>query len=78
MDKIFWTEELSVHVKILDDQHKKLIAFLNENYEKATKMSLPEEINDFFDRLTAHAHDHFVTEEEYFKRFDFEGSAEHI
>ncbi len=72
-----WTKEVSVQVKDIDDQHKKIVEIVNKGYEYLKKKNL-EKIQDLLDELIEYARYHFSTEEKYFEEFDYEGKKEHI
>lgn len=74
---IQWSEEHSVNVKEIDDQHKKFIEILNEFYDAITKGSGRGELDKLLDKITEYASWHFSTEEGYFDEFKYEGSEEH-
>lgn len=74
---INWTEELSVNVKEIDLEHKKLVNMLNTLHSalvdrkgQAVQKSIVLEMVDY-------ASFHFATEEKYMLRFNFPGYQEH-
>lgn len=72
-----WTDDMSLNIREIDDQHKKLIDMLNDFYNemladnKAAFAKLLKAISDY----TVF---HFKTEEKYFARFNYAESEEHI
>src|SRR3989339_129950 len=73
---IKWTQEMSVNVKEIDEQHQYFLGLLNELYEAYyfhKKLVLGDSIN----KLLAYAKLHFSTEEKYFDLFNYEGAMEH-
>lgn len=77
MPKILWEATFSVGIKELDDQHKRLIDFMNEIYERLEKDAEATDYRDFFIRLRGHAENHFATEERYFAEFAYPDAVEH-
>lgn len=71
MAKINWTPQFSVHIKLLDDQHKKIFALMNEAYDHAENVATPAEMDNFFDKLSTLGKEHFETEEKYFELFKY-------
>lgn len=79
MGRVSWEEMYSVHIKELDEQHKKLVDYTNEIYDKLDSQSFDlAEFDGFFDKLTEFADWHFGTEEKYFAKFHYPGAAPHI
>ena len=74
---IDWSDTLSVNVNVIDAEHKKLLAMINELHEAMVTRkgkSLQQKIvNDMVD----YAASHFATEENYMRRFNFPGYATH-
>ncbi|MBU0995586.1 MAG: bacteriohemerythrin [Proteobacteria bacterium] len=71
MELITWDDSLSVKVKEIDEQHKKLIRLINSLHEamiqRKTKEALGTIINELMDYTTGH----FLTEETYFEKFEY-------
>lgn len=77
-DIILWTEDLSVNVKEIDDQHKHFIDIINKLYKAVEEKDLSEFIDETLQELSDYAKLHFETEEKYFKLFDYSGAEEQI
>ena len=75
---IEWKEEYSVHVALIDGQHKGLIKIIDDLYQSMLKKNTKETIPQIFERLNAYAIYHFGTEEKYFKEFGYPYAKEHI
>ncbi|HEX2393986.1 MAG TPA: bacteriohemerythrin [Bacteroidales bacterium] len=73
-----WTDQMSVNSSEIDDQHKRLVGFLNDMYQAFLDRQHIEKVGPIIDEMAAYAKYHFGTEEKYFATFRFEGSAEHI
>ena len=79
MSKQFsWETDYSVNVKVLDEQHKKLVEFMNNLYENLLKGISAEQIETSFNEIMALASEHFSTEERYFQQYAYPGAEEHI
>jgi hemerythrin len=77
MDKIEWTESLSVGVRLIDDQHKMWIQHLNDVQAAIEARKGPEQIVSALDFLLDYTHYHFETEEEQMAGSGYAGFEEH-
>ena len=67
-----WTQEYSVNVVKIDDQHKKLIGIINELYEALSiEGSKKEAINKVIGELYDYTKYHFSAEEELMRKFSY-------
>ena len=71
-----WSNELSVGVVELDEQHKKLFGYLNEFYD-SIQSDNKKALKSLIDSLMEYALYHFRTEEKYFDKFGYEDSEFH-
>ena len=80
MSRIFilWSEKYNTGIKEIDDQHKKLINILNSLYESFVDRTTNEKIKEVVKELTDYTEYHFSVEENYFKKFNYENTEEHI
>jgi hemerythrin-like metal-binding protein len=76
--KIIWTDDLSVGVDAIDEQHKHFISLINKLYDAVDKETTHESIKGLLSELEEYAKYHFETEEKYFKEFNYSGAEEHI
>jgi len=77
MELIKWSEKYSVNNFLLDSQHKKLIAIINELHT-AMKVARGNEImQTIFDELIWYTKEHFRTEEQIMLKFNYPGFNEH-
>jgi hemerythrin-like metal-binding protein len=74
---IEWTEELSVHVKLIDEQHKHFIGIINKLYKANENLTIKKDLPVLISELIEYAKVHFATEEKYFDLFNYEGGSEH-
>jgi len=77
MTLIEWNKNLSVNIPIIDEQHKKLISYLNELY---THMKIGKGrtiIGETLSNLVEYTKFHFKTEEDFFNKFNYPDKEEH-
>ena len=76
---VTWTDGLSCGVKVIDDQHKRLVSLVNEMFNNVTGNCTQEQ--DYFSRISQEAimyvTNHFSTEEKIMLVTKFPGYAEH-
>ena len=77
MAAINWNDSLSVKIKSIDDQHKKLIEMINEFYENVSKKSNNELISKLVSGMKEYTIMHFNTEEKYMKQFNYPNFEKH-
>jgi hemerythrin len=70
MDLMQWDEGMSVGVEELDDQHKTLIALINQTYE-AIQTHDETKLAALVDKMAAYGQEHFATEEKYMRENEF-------
>ena len=73
-----WKEELSVNVKMFDDQHKKLISLLNSIYDAMKKGEGKKVMGSVLDELVDYTKNHFSAEERTMTQFKFPGYEKHL
>jgi len=74
MEKLEWTDDLSVGVVEIDAQHKKEVELVNS---LAENMADRDKAGQILDEMIEHTKLHFATEERYFDEFGYENSEEH-
>ncbi|NJB67362.1 hemerythrin-like metal-binding protein [Desulfobaculum xiamenense] len=74
---INWTSDLSVGLKEIDDQHKKLVKLINELYRAMKHGHGRDVIKGILAELVDYTVYHFGTEEKYFDRFGYADTASH-
>jgi len=75
---LVWDSSYSVKVKEIDNQHKRLIDYINL-LDASTRDDDPKEIiSEIMKSLTVYTIEHFKTEEDYFSEFKYEKASEHI
>jgi hemerythrin len=77
MPLVYWNEGLSVEVKSMDDQHKKLIEMINDFYENIVNRTNRENISKLLVEMKDYILEHFSAEENYMKKFEYDYYKEH-
>ena len=66
-----WTDDLSLGVSNIDDQHKQIVAAMNLLHEKNEKNASKDELLASFQELGAITVKHFADEEKFMDSFEF-------
>jgi hemerythrin-like metal-binding protein len=74
---IEWTDELSVGIDSIDEQHKKLVNMINALNEAMLTNSSHELLGKIFTGLAAYTQKHFTYEEDMFAEYGYTDSEEH-
>lgn len=74
---ISWSQDLSVGVKEIDEQHKVFVGILSDLYNLMFKGATEPEMSSLIKQLESYTTFHFATEERYFDKFNYEFSDEH-
>ncbi len=77
-DFIPWRGSFNTNIVEIDDQHKKLVALINELYKAYIEKQQKKIIEKVIDELINYTVYHFEIEENYFKQFEYENTEEHI
>lgn len=77
MAYIQWDNSLSVGVKIIDDQHRKLIDMINDLDASVNQAWEEEAINETLTGLFEYVQEHFKTEEDLFDEHGYAGGEAH-
>jgi hemerythrin-like metal-binding domain len=75
--KIEWTDDLSTGVPEMDEQHKQLIALLNEFYTAVERGEREEGIRRLFDGVDRYTVFHFSAEEAFMEQIGYPELASH-
>ncbi|MBI9044727.1 MAG: hemerythrin family protein [Anaerolineaceae bacterium] len=78
MALITWNENLSVNIQEFDQHHKKLIDMINNLHQAMKQGKGKDVLEDILKGLVEYTDFHFKTEEEYFKKFNYPESRQHI
>jgi len=77
MPLLAWKEAYSVNVKEIDDQHKKLIAMINELNDAMAAGKAKEVLGEILARLVSYTASHFANEEKLMQTNGYEGFQDH-
>jgi hemerythrin-like metal-binding protein len=77
MLEIDWRDSMSVGVKEIDEQHKKLIDTIEKLNESIIKHDIEKNMVETFDRLFEYMNIHFATEEAYFEKLHYPEAEQH-
>ena len=77
MPFIVWTNEMSVDVKILDNDHKRLAILINDLHEGLMAGRDSKALERVFDELVAYSRVHFAHEERILAEAGYSGAAAH-
>ena len=72
-----WKDDYSVGIIKVDEQHKKLVGYLNELYESMKAGKGKETLGAVLKSLVEYTKAHFTTEESLMKLYKFPGYEEH-
>ena len=71
MPLIEWTDELSVGIESIDEQHKKLVNMINALNDAMLTNSSNELLGTIFTGLAAYTQKHFAYEENMFAEYNY-------
>jgi len=75
---ITWSDEISVGIQEIDDQHKQLILYINTLYDVMIHPKNKEHVvKEIMNNLTQYTIIHFAVEESLFRIFDYPRYEEH-
>lgn len=77
MPLMTWTEKMSVGVKVLDDDHKKLVALINDLHDGLKAGHGKETLGKILDGLVSYTKFHFEREEQFFAKTGYPNSHAH-
>lgn len=72
-----WSAELSVNVPLLDEQHRRLFAMINDLDEAMAKRQGRSVLGALLTRLIGYTASHFKAEEEYMAKAGYAGLSRH-
>ena len=77
MPLMTWNEKLSVGVKMLDDDHKKLVGMVNQMYDAIGAGHGKDSVGKILDGLVDYTKTHFDHEEQFFAQTGYGETAAH-
>ncbi|MBN1118866.1 MAG: hemerythrin family protein [Bacteroidales bacterium] len=78
MNFISWREDYSVKNEVIDNQHKKLFALINDLYEAFVTKSDNLGVERIINELSDYTENHFKEEEKLFAFYNYAEAEEHI
>jgi len=72
-----WTDDLSVKVNEIDEQHKKLISLINNLHDAMLEKRGKQALENTLQELASYTVYHFQTEEKYMQKFNYPAYASH-
>jgi hemerythrin len=73
-----WSEQYSVGVMEIDNQHKGLVKLINKLFDAMADGQANKVLHEIIEELVKYTHVHFATEEQYFASFNYAESEAHI
>ncbi|MDA8163495.1 MAG: bacteriohemerythrin [Desulfobacteraceae bacterium] len=77
MALLAWKEEYSVKIREIDEQHKKLVALINELNDAMSQGQAKAALENILGRLVSYAATHFANEERLMQTHGYPGFPEH-
>jgi hemerythrin len=74
---IIWTDRMGVGVKLLDNDHKKLVLLINELHDGLVAERAKPELDRVFDKLVRFTRVHFAHEEQLLAETGYPGAETH-
>ncbi len=71
MEILPWSDQFSVGVEIIDEQHKELVAMVNAAHKFVVEMKEKEVLNDLLGGMREYAFTHFTTEARLMKEHSY-------
>ena len=68
---IKWNNKYCMGISIIDEEHKKLIGFLNKAIDAKEHGDNKEELQEVLEEMTKFALEHFKTEEAYMSKYEY-------
>ena len=78
MPLFVWTNQMSVGVKLLNNDHKKLVLLINQLHDGLITGRAKPALERIFEELVSYTRVHHANEEQLFVETGFQGSAAHM
>lgn len=73
-----WDDSLSVGVPVFDQQHQRLVGYLNELHDAMRAGKGATVLSGILDGLAEYTETHFASEEEAFRKYGYPQTEEHV
>lgn len=73
-----WSDDYSVHVPSIDEQHKMLVRMLNELHDGMSRGAADDRLGEVLNGLIEYTSKHFAHEEALFAKYNYPDAATHI
>ncbi|MBN1241663.1 MAG: hemerythrin family protein [Spirochaetales bacterium] len=73
-----WDDKLSTGIPVIDEQHMKLVSFVNQLHEAMLQRKGKEVLGGIIDGLAKYTVYHFATEEKAFAAHGYDGAPGHV
>ena len=77
MSMMQWSDDYSVEIQEIDEQHKCIVAYINELYEALSRKENRDLVADVIQKLLEYTKIHFAVEEALMRIFHYEGYEHH-
>ncbi|MCI5144561.1 MAG: hemerythrin [Candidatus Electrothrix sp. AR3] len=77
MSLITWDESFSVQIRVVDQQHQKLIDIINDLHDAMKAGHGKDVLSTILIELINYTGTHFTTEEQYFTKFNYPDTSAH-
>ena len=77
MGMMLWSDDYSVEIQEIDEQHKYIVRYINELYGALSKKDHRDQVADIIHKLVEYTKVHFAVEEALMRIFHYEGYEHH-
>ncbi|MDH5721291.1 MAG: bacteriohemerythrin [Spirochaetia bacterium] len=77
MSLIKWSDDLSINVQEIDNQHMQIVNMINSLYDAMSQGKSQQVIGNIIKGMVEYTDSHFQLEENYFEQFQYEHTEEH-
>ena len=78
MSSLFWTDDLSIGIESIDEQHKVLFGLIDQLQEAMSRGESRTVLEEIFQGLIDYTDKHFKVEEVMFEKFAYPETEEHL
>jgi len=77
MGMVEWSDKFSVEIQEIDEQHKRIVNYINELYKALSRKDNQDQVADVIQNLLEYTKIHFAVEETLMRIFHYEGYETH-